>query len=533
MELIKYLDAGYPLLAVESYEEERLITQVLNLLSLPGCKMSRRLMIWDLASGCQRFTEVTVEDETNVLSLLDAPIGIAKTSDPAAPLDYLTHGESSTVPGLLVMLDAHPYFQDPGLVRALRAKLPALRAQGSAVLLVAPQWTIPMELRKDVLLLDFKMPDVRQLQGRIRSFINCNLKNKPKYKDLEVSDAVLNSSAEALLGLTANQAEDALSLVLVGNSRSRDLVFDDQIVTQLFQAKVDQLKVGLLEYIPPGSLQEVAGLQPLCQWAQRRKFCFTEAARQAGLPNAKGVCLVGYPGCGKTIMAAKIAKIFNLPLFKLDIGRLFASKVGETESLTREVIRQMEGIGSACILLDELEQFLSKNATSGGGDSGTSSRMFGTLLNWLSTKTCPVFLIATSNNLDALPPQLTRIGRFDAIFWVDLPNDQDRKEILALNLGSDAATADMSKLVRQTEGFTGAELFALVQETKLEFLSNPENTGTYLEFLQANTDMVKPQYLDHAEFTAMRKQATSKGWLKASGEQKTKKRLETRKIELT
>lgn len=536
----RYAAAGYPVLAVETYEEERLVRAVVDAFKIEG-GASRHILLWDIIGGLRTCTQDSNPKKANdPIQLLAEPRSkpdVGPDLNDALVKTLVGNQTYRDRKAVLVLLDAHTQIQDPATQRMIRVMQPALKSLGHMLVMAAPAWSIPSDLRCDVTMVDFALPTLPELEEMLEHFIQTNVRDAEDsaYKTLILPEVIKTQASEALQGLTSTQVENAISLAVTTLTSNGGLNLDAHFVQLLFKEKVQQLRLGMLEYMPTENMPKVAGLTALRDWATTRKFSFTKAAREFGLPYPTGAVLVGVPGCGKTIMAGEIARTFNLPLFKLDIGRLFASKVGETESLTREVIKQMNSIGGAVILLDEMEKSLSKNATSGGGDSGTSSRMFGTLLNWLSTKTCPVFILATSNNIDALPPELTRVGRFDAIFWVDLPTKAEREMILKLNFKEhhQVDKEALPVLAEQTEGYTGAELVALVNETTLRWFGGQrQNHKSYYGFLLDNLHLVKPQQNGKEQMKQMRETVESRGWLRANQATKETTVIKGRKLAL-
>ena len=227
-------------------------------------------------------------------------------------------------------------------------------------------------------------------------------------------------------------------------------------------------KSGLLEYYPvQEGLRQIGGLDYLKYWLGRRAPAFSEAARRFGLPEPKGLLLLGVQGCGKSLTAKAVAAQWHLPLLRLDVGRIFSGLVGSSEENLRKAIRVAESVAPAVLWIDEIEKGLSGIASSGMTDSGVTARVFGTLLTWLQEKTAPVFVIATANRIEALPPELLRKGRFDEIFFVDLPTPEERQEIFDIHLrrrGRDPARFDLSELTRLSPGFSGAEIEQAVVE---------------------------------------------------------------------
>lgn len=528
-DLRRYADAGYSLLAVETHEEERLLQELTTQMTNNSDQSDRHLLVWDCIGGLSSLTEQHTSAGSSVALLPGLqPVTGLSTPELLGVLSHFTQSQKyrrndlgNINQAVLVLLDVHRHLEDPHVLRWFRTAHGMLREQGHLIILVSPSWKMPTELRCEVTQMELELPQRASLLQQITKFIQTNVRESgpEHYRTLEFPEDIKQLAAEALQGLTSMQAANALSLVLITMTRNgQTLKLDGEFVRQLFEEKIQQLKSGILEYMPPDRLAQVAGLNALRAWVATRKFSFTEAAREMGLPYPNGVALVGVPGCGKTIMAREIATQFNLPLYKLDIGRLFASKVGETEALTREVIRQMDSIGGAVILLDEIEKHLSINATSGAGDSGTSSRMFGTLLNWMSSKQCPVFLVATSNNMDALPPELTRPGRFDAVFWVDVPTLEERVGILRLQFKPHHEMSDsaIEQLASQTEGYTGAELAALVQESTLRFFSGARaGHSSYGSYLLSNLQLVRPQQANKESVLVLRGKVDARGWLRA------------------
>ncbi|HEU4752735.1 MAG TPA: AAA family ATPase, partial [Armatimonadota bacterium] len=221
-------------------------------------------------------------------------------------------------------------------------------------------------------------------------------------------------------------------------------------------------KSGLLEYYRAAtSLEQIGGMDVLKDWLTKRSIAFDEQAKQYGLPAPKGVLLIGVQGCGKSLTAKAIAGFWGLPLLRLDVGRLFNSLVGSSEENVRTAIRVAESVAPAVLWVDEIEKSMSGSQSSAYSDGGTSARVLSSFLTWLQEKTAPVFVVATANSIDQLPPELLRRGRLDETFFVDLPDIREREEILRIHLenrGRAAAEFDLSLLAESTDGFSGAEI---------------------------------------------------------------------------
>ncbi len=257
------------------------------------------------------------------------------------------------------------------------------------------------------------------------------------------------------MGLTAEEAENVFAKSLVEKGQ-----FDITIV--LSEKEQIIRKSGVLEYYHVNEkMQEVGGLEELKDWLVKRGKAFTPKARDFGLPEPRGILLLGIPGCGKSLTAKAIAGMWQLPLLKLDVGKVFSSYVGSSEENVRRAIQTAESIAPCILWLDEMEKGFSGLGSSGMTDGGTTARVFGTFLTWLQEKKSAVFVVATSNNVSQLPPELLRKGRFDEIFYVDLPSKEERKEILKIHLEKrrrEPGKYDLEKVSRETQGFSGSEI---------------------------------------------------------------------------
>jgi SpoVK/Ycf46/Vps4 family AAA+-type ATPase len=281
---------------------------------------------------------------------------------------------------------------------------------------------------------------------------------------MDTSEPSVKALVDASVGLTRAEAENvfAKTLVVAGRLSAGEADIVHQEKKQVVR------KSGLLEYVDtPESLQSVGGLERMKAWLKRRKAALDPAARQWGLPNPRGVLLVGVQGCGKSMAAKATATELGHPLLRMDVGRLFSKMVGETELNMRRALALAEAVAPAVLWIDELEKALSGAGGSGSSDAGTTSRVFGTLLTWLQEKTTPVFVVATANDIEHLPPEVLRKGRFDEIFFVDLPNAEERRAILSIHLSRrrrDPAKFDLDVLAKASEGYSGAEIEQAIVE---------------------------------------------------------------------
>jgi AAA+ superfamily predicted ATPase len=374
----------------------------------------------------------------------------------AQPLEALAAIEKLGEPALVVLKDFHPFLQDPVVVRALRDLAHELKSTFTTVLLLSPTLAIPVELEKEISVLDVPLPTYRDLLQLLREIVELVRKNKRAQVELSKDDA--DQLLKAALGLTLSEAENAFAKAIARDGR----LSKDDVALVLEEKRQVIRKSGLLEYYPAdASLADVGGLGQLKRWLDRRGAAFSEAARKFGLPEPKGLLLLGVQGCGKSLTAKAIAAQWQLPLLRLDLGRIFSSFIGSSEENLRRAIRVAESVAPVVLWVDEIEKGLSGAGGSGQADSGVSARVFGGLLTWLQEKAAPVFVVATANQIANLPPELLRKGRFDEIFFIDLPAAPERREIFEIHLqkrGRAPAGFDLEALAAASHGFSGAEI---------------------------------------------------------------------------
>ncbi|MEZ4433902.1 MAG: AAA family ATPase [bacterium] len=428
-ELRHLVQARYPLIAVVSGEEERVEAAVREIQAQLNSKggQPRKLLFWSITEG---FTG----DENHDIQ------------DPIKALTFITKYDERA---LFVMRDFHPYLKDPVVVRRVRDCHRAFKESDKPknVLLLSPTLKMPTELEKELVVVDFTLPDRAELRALIAQF-------KAAYR-LDHDEEALDRFTEAALGLTFHEASYVLSKSLV---RHRD--FD--ITTILSEKKAIIRKSGLLEYYESEQqFGDVGGLEVLKDWLKKRQNAFTQKARDFGLPVPKGILLIGIPGCGKSLTAKAVGALWQMPLLRLDVGKVFSGLVGSSEENIRKVIQTAEAVAPAVLWLDELEKGFSGVQSSGQSDAGTTARVFGSFITWLQEKTSPVFVIATANDVSMMPPELLRKGRFDEIFFVDMPTAAERQEILGIHLEKkkrEPSSFDLEGLAGVMRGFSGAEI---------------------------------------------------------------------------
>ncbi len=423
--------ARYPLIYLVSSEEAR-VEKALREFAL---KKERKLVAWSITRGM-----VPLAGDYRGGDVLD----------PMKALDQIGKAEGK---GLYILRDFHAYVGDPKIVRKLRDLAHDLKKSQKNVLLLSPILKVPPELEKEMAVIDWDLPD----RAEIESIINRLLQELPAGVEpgMAAEAAGRERLTEAALGLTYVEAENVLAKSLV-----RNRTFD--VNTILSEKKHIIRKSGILEYYEAeDSLDSIGGLEILKSWLQKRRGAFTSKARDFGLPLPKGILLIGVPGCGKSLTAKAVGAAWQMPLLRLDVGKIFGGLVGASEENIRKAIKTAEAIAPAVLWLDEMEKGFSGTGSSNMSDGGTTSRVFGTFITWLQEKTSPVFVIATANDVRALPPELLRKGRFDEIFFVDLPSREERKSIFEIHLSKkkrDPKLLDLAKLVEGAPDFSGAEI---------------------------------------------------------------------------
>lgn len=445
--------ARFPILYIESFEEPRVLAEIRSVAADSNLMRTvRPVYIW---SGTRGFIS------------LDGSVK-KETTDPKAAVEWALRQDGA---GVFVMLDLHAYLgddrrpADPQLVRGLRDVASAFQSGSAArvLIVVAPLLRIPDELEKDVTLVDFPLPNEKEIRNVLDQMIEANSSADSRIR-IEVDSVGKERLAKAALGLTLNEATNAFARAMVDDG----VLSNDDVHVIMDEKKQIVRKAGLLEFVDVNlDLGDVGGLQNLKRWLAKRNNSWLDEAADYGIPAPKGVLMTGIPGCGKSLTAKAIAAAWELPLLRLDIGKIFAGLVGSSEQNMRSAIRTAEAAAPCVLWLDEIEKGFS-GVSGDGGDGGTSSRVFGSFLTWMQEKTAPVFVIATANKVDRLPPEFLRKGRFDEIFFVDLPTSQERREIWSLHLSkrlkkSKAGALEVGEgllagLTDASEGYAGAEI---------------------------------------------------------------------------
>ncbi len=453
-ELELLIRARYPLIHVQTGEELRVLPIVREIAGRRG----KKAFEWSCSTGIVPAGSGVQNQRTK---------GSA-TRDPLAALDLVLE---QVEPALFVFKDLHPFLGRSNFAVIRRLKDIALHLKNSfkTLILVSPVLEIPPELEKEITVISLPLPTRDEL-GSLLDGILDEVRGLQQV-ELALDPAGRDRLLQAALGLTLGEAENVFAKIIV-----RDARLDGDGVDDVFAEKQQIIrKSGLLEYCAPTEgLAEVGGMAALKEWLVKRSTAFTAEARAFGLPAPRGVLLLGVQGCGKSLCAKAVASQWRLPLLRFDIGRMFGSLIGSSEENVRRAIAVAESVAPAILWVDEIDKAFAGAQGSGASDGGTTARVFGTFLTWLSEKTAPVFVVATANDISQLPPELLRKGRLDEIFFVDLPTEHERAEIFRVHLtrrGRDPRHFELSKLARAAEEFSGAEIEEAVNSALYEAFS--------------------------------------------------------------
>lgn len=378
------------------------------------------------------------------------------------PVQALANMESMTVEAVFILKDFHRHMDDPVVVRRLRDVGQKFSTNRRTVILTAPELTVPPELAKLVEYFDLPLPDRDRLHEIVKETFT--RLSKAYSLKLQLDAAGADSIAANLRGLTEEEAERAISQALV-----KRYALCPETITDVLEAKKQLLRhSGMLEFVEASdSLAAVGGLENLKHWLGQRRGAWEDSAREFGLEPPRGMIILGVQGCGKSLCARAVAGEWKLPLVKFDTSAVYDKYIGETEKRIRKVFQVAEGLAPCVLWIDELEKvFAGSGPDSASADAGVSSRLIASFLSWMQDRKSPVFVAATCNNVTVLPPELIRKGRFDELFFVDLPNQAERKQILAIQLTKrkrNPADFDLEKIAAGAKGYSGAEIDAAVQ----------------------------------------------------------------------
>ena len=465
MNIQNYIKAGYPAIYCVTNEEVRLQKELVHF-----CKsIARKFFIWSCTEGMILVTDKTVK-------------AVKDTELPEAMLAAVSQQSDIVV----LLRDMHMLWEEPnpGLIRMLKEAMPHMKSTGVTLIISACRQMIPSEIEKEFVVVDIELPNQEEIIPVLTEVANS------ASVEIDINSEQISAVIDNARGMTLNEAENAFALSLVEKSE-----FDPKLI---YREKSQVVKKnGLLEIVETTeNIDDIGGLDLLKDYLSLRACAFTKKAKDFGLPTPKGLLIIGIPGTGKSLTAKATSNILKNPILRMDAGKIFGSLVGESEANLRAIIKTAEAVAPCILFIDEIEKGFSGGGGSNVSDGGTSNRVFGSFLTWLQEKTAPVFVVATANDISALRPEFLRTGRFDQIFFVDLPqkeeliaiwNIQISKHIKAQNIEH---KLDFPLLAELCDGYTGAEIEQIVIESLFEAYNTDEKIT--MELLKETIQRIVP-----------------------------------------
>lgn len=454
------LRARYPLIYIPTYEEERLETAIREEAKNQG---DRPVYIWDFVDGYHG-------------NLNDQNFG---RRNPLQALEFVEKVHASAA-GVFVLRDYHRFLDDVAISRKLRNLSRLLKSQPKNIILLSPIIAIPDDLTEILTVVEFPLPNSEEIKAEVERLSSATGNS--------LNSKIIDELVRSCQGLSMERIRRVLARAIASHGELQpedvDLVLEEKRQT------IRQTQI--LDFIPATEqISDIGGLDNLKDWLLRRGGAFSQKARQYGLPHPRGLLLIGIQGTGKSLTAKAIAHNWHLPLLRLDVGRLFAGLVGESESRTRQMIQLAEALSPCILWIDEVDKAFSGLGSK--GDGGTTSRVFGTFITWLAEKNSPVFVVATANDIQSLPPEILRKGRFDEIFFIGLPSQEERSAIFEVHLSrlrpSNLRNYDIKRLAYETPDFSGAEIEqTLIEAMHIGFSQNRDFTTD--DILEAASQVV-------------------------------------------
>lgn len=429
------LRARYPLIYIPTSEEERAEAAIREEAQLQG---NRAVYTWDFVDGYQG-------------NLNDAGFG---RRNPLQALEFVEKLPASA-PAVFILRDFHRFLEDASVSRKLRNLARLLKSQPKNLVLLSPRIVTTEELSEVITVLEFALPTGAEIKAEVERLLAAT--------EQSLGGKVLDELVRSCQGLSIERIRRVLARAIASHGEIQPE--DVELVLEEKRQTIRQTQI--LDFYPATEkISDIGGLDNLKDWLLRRGSAFSERARAYGLPHPRGLLLVGIQGTGKSLTAKAIAHHWHLPLLRLDVGRLFGGLVGESESRTRQMIQMAEALAPCILWIDEIDKAFA--GIGGKGDAGTTSRVFGTFISWLAEKSSPVFVVATANDIQALPPEMLRKGRLDEIFFVGLPSQEERKAIFTVHLSRlrphNLKNYDIDRLAYETPDFSGAEIEQTIVE---------------------------------------------------------------------
>lgn len=449
------LRAYYPVLYLTSFEYDRTKQKLNGIIGSLRTETSTliRVFTWNCVNGLN-------EGTSNGAKYLGE-----EYDEPEMTLKFILQNNESSK-DIFILEDFSNHIDEDKVKYYIRSIAERARHTNTHAIILSAVYKLPVELEKYVTVLNIPLPDRYDME-RTLGVVERQCK-------INLSVEMRNRMIDAALGMTSMEADLAFCLAAVKDDLGQNAPYT-------VSSEKEQIirKSGILDYFPKNeSLKDVGGMEILKNWLSNRQKAYEKKARDFGLQEPKGLLLLGVPGCGKSLTAKSIASFWNMPLLRLDIGKVFQGLVGSSEDNIRKAIATAEAVAPCVLWIDEIEKGLNGVQSSGSTDGGVTSRIFSTILTWMQEKTSPVFVVATANNINLLPPELLRKGRFDEIFFVDLPNEKERENIFSIHLqkkGQNPSQYPLEMFGKKTEGFNGAEIEECIKEAMFTaYVVNPE-----------------------------------------------------------
>lgn len=492
--LILMIRAYYPVLYLHSYEYYRTkqkIKGIVELLRREGKKVN--YYQWDCVYGLVQI----LPDKTE--------IRIERMQNPLEVLAYILNSKKSGEKNIFVLDDINNHIERDE-VKLMFRKIAEATNNNTHAIILSSIYRLPAELEKYITVLQIPLPKRNEL-GEVLDIV-------AKQSKVELKTNLRNRLIDAALGMTSMEADLAYCLASVKDG------FDEKSPFTISSEKEQIIrKSGILDYFPKNeSLKDVGGMDNLKEWLNKRQLAYDKEARDWGLKEPKGLLLLGVPGCGKSLIAKSIASSWNMPLLRLDVGKVFQGIVGSSEDNIRKAIATAEAVAPCVLWIDEIEKGLSGVQSSGATDGGVTSRIFSTILTWMQEKTAPVFVVATANNINQLPPELLRKGRFDDFFFVDLPSQKEKENIFSIHLQKNRQNVSsfaLDILAPKAEGFNGAEIEECIKEAMFTAYVESQETNIapklqMIHILDAIKNTVPLSKTMEKQITDLRKFAVSR-----------------------
>jgi len=445
--ILTALKANTPVLYITSVEEERVIKAI----ELCCIKICRKMWCHTISEG------LWTVDFCQTKELVPEIVHGRANADYRDPTGILRQIKDIHMPkqgAVFLLLDFHEYLQDGLIRRHLRDLKTILKKQDSSIIILAPLTMLPQSLAHEIWRYDFPLPTRKEMEAHARTILSrTRLSIRPP-----LTDEDFGQIATAGQGLTMSQYESGLS----GLVASGQFITHEDIIRAIIDSKKNLLKMSAaLEWVEVATQVDAGGLSLLKKWLLQRRLGFSARAKSYGLPTPKGILLLGIPGCGKSLAARMISALWQVPLLRLDTGSLFTSQVGGSEERTRQALKAAEALSPCILWIDEIEKALAGVNSSMDSDAGTAARVFASLATWMQEKTAPVFVVATANSVEVLPAEMLRKGRWDDIFFIDLPGLGEREEIVSIHLknkGQNPNDFNIRQIAEFSDGFSGAEI---------------------------------------------------------------------------